>query len=209
MYLAGNDGAPPREQLVRAVSLVERRDGRNRDDKVHKLRALDVGCGPGREALFLARAGFEVVAVDPYPEMLAHARKLIASEMDAVSLEDVVRFERATLEERAATLEAASFDLIHAGFVLPFVLPEFFDCCFAQLARALRPGGIFCGQFFGANDEFIQTAQPGTMSSHTRADIDRLLAGFELLEIEEVNRLGRVGRGREKWWHVFHVTARS
>jgi SAM-dependent methyltransferase len=212
MYLAGNEGAPPREQLVRAVALVERRDRRDRrdrDDTAHKLRALDVGCGPGREALFLARAGFDVVAVDPYPEMLAHARKLIASDSDAASLEDVVRFERATLEECAATLEAASFDLIHAGFVLPFVLPEFFDCCFAQLAKALRPGGIFCGQFFGANDEFIQTAQPGTMSCHTLADIHRLLTGFELLEVEEINRSGRVGRGREKWWHVFHVTARS
>ena len=59
MYLAGNEGAPPREHLVRAVSLGGRWSG------LGKPRALDIGCGPGRETLFLLRAGYEVVAFDP------------------------------------------------------------------------------------------------------------------------------------------------
>ena len=46
------------------------------------------------------------------------------------------------------------------------------------------------------------------MSSHSREEIDRLLAPFEAIEIEEINRRGRIGKGRDKWWHVFHVTAR-
>lgn len=36
-------------------------------------RALDVGCGPGRNTLHLASAGFEVDAVDLSPEAIAWA----------------------------------------------------------------------------------------------------------------------------------------
>lgn len=202
MYLAGNEGAPPREHLVRAVERCAPLVGPGRP------RALDIGCGPGREALFLVRRGFEVVAFDPYPEMLVRAADLFAGEADGAELLRSVRFEHATLEAFAPTLGRASFDLVHAGFVLPFVLPQRFDACFASLVACMRTGGVFCGQFFGREDEFIRSAEAGTMSSHDRADLDRMLQPFEVLEIEEVNRQGRIGKGREKWWHVFHVTAR-
>ena len=202
MYLAGNEGAPPREHLVRAIAHGDA------PARGFTPRALDIGCGPGREALFLAQAGYEVLAFDPYPEMLERARALLAEQPDAAALADRVALERATLEQIAPRLDHATFDLVHAGFVLPFVLPERFDACFAILTRSMRPRAIFCGQFFGRDDEFIRSAEPGTMSCHDRADLDRLLQSFEVLEIDEVNRQGRVGRGRDKWWHVFHVTAR-
>lgn len=202
LYLAGNEGAPPREHLVRALTLVRQRSGSGRP------RALDVGCGPGRESLLLAQTGFEVVAFDPYPEMLARARELFLGDEKAGELLARVRFECATLEEFAPALATASVDVVHAGFVLPFVLPGRFEECFAHLTRCVRPGGIFCGQFFGREDEFIRSADPGTMSCHERADLDRLLEPFEVIELEEINRPGRIGKGRDKWWHVFHVTAR-
>jgi len=37
-------------------------------------RVMDLGCGPGLLAIAFAKAGMEVVAVDPEPEMLAAAR---------------------------------------------------------------------------------------------------------------------------------------
>lgn len=202
LYLAGNEGAPPREQLVRALPHVDGIGG------AAVRRALDVGCGPGREAVLLARQGFEVVAFDPYPEMLERTRMAIAREPDGDALLGRVSLACATLEEFAATLEADSFDIVHAGFVLPFVLPERFDDCFERLVASLRPRGVLCGQFFGREDEFIRAADAGTMTCHDRRGLERLFEGFELIEFEEVNRLGRIGKGREKWWHVFHVTAR-
>lgn len=36
--------------------------------------ALDVGCGSGRDAIAMAARGLRVTAVDPSPNMLAHAR---------------------------------------------------------------------------------------------------------------------------------------
>lgn len=198
MYLAGTEGAPPRAELLRAVALA--------GPPVPGARALDLGCGPGREALELLRAGWHVIAVDPYSEMLDRTRALVGTELPGalphLSLVD------ATLEELAPELAPASFGLVHAGFVLPFVRPTSFETAFARLRGALAPGAVLACQFFGPDDEFVRAAAPGEMSSHASADVDALLAGLEILHREEVNREGQVGKGRTKWWHVHHVIAR-
>jgi len=200
-YLEGNEGAPPREQLVQGVD----RFWRPRAVGV-RPRALDVGCGPGREAAFLLSRGFDVLAIDPVREMLARTQTAVAAlEGGSVGLDTL----HATLEECAEALPERSFDLVHAGFVLPFLRPAEFGRCFSALERSLKPGGLFIGQLFGPTDEFIRDAVPGTMTSHDAEAVSELFGRFEMLAREEVSREGRIGRGRAKWWHVHHVTARS
>jgi len=196
MYLEGTEGSPPRQLLLDALAEI-RSDGR---------RALDLGCGPGREVLALLEAGFSVVALDPYPVMLDRTRALVAERRPQDAHR--VRLVEATLEEWAGELAPASFDLVHAGFVLPFVRTAHFDDAFARLAASVAPGGVLVAQFFGPDDEFIRNAAPGAMSTHDAVAVDRLLADFETISREEVNREGNVGRGRAKWWHVHHVVAR-
>ena len=196
-YLAGTEGAPPRELLLRALGLL---------GAGVPLAALDLGCGPGRELPPLIRAGLSVTAVDPYPEMIARSKALLARECPAAA--GGVRFIEATLEACAADLRPSAFGLVHAGFVLPFVLPARFGAAFDALSASIAPGGLLVAQFFGPDDEFIRTAVPGTMTSHTASDVARLLEGFSVLHHEEVNREGNIGRGRVKWWHVHHVIAR-
>ncbi len=50
-----------------------------------RARVLDLGCGPGFLALGFAGLGFETVAMDPEPEMLAAARRAAAAANLAVS----------------------------------------------------------------------------------------------------------------------------
>ncbi|MCE2883750.1 MAG: class I SAM-dependent methyltransferase [Planctomycetaceae bacterium] len=197
-YLAGTEGLPPRPQLVRAIELV----GRATTDR--ELHALDIGCGPGREVLALCEAGFAIDAFDPYPEMLARTRALLTA---CGARHDRVRLAFGTLEDHAEALTPSRYDLVHAGFVLPFIRPHAFERCWSALTTSLRPGGVFAGQFFGPNDEFIRASSAGEMTAHGSVDVDRLFAGWTVIEREEVDRQGAIGRGTPKWWHVHHIVA--
>lgn len=207
MYLEGTADAPPREQLLEALRICAREPGPPTcGTAAAPGTALDVGCGTGKEVVELLRAGWRVVAIEPYPEMLARARARVAEETPDRAAR--VEFRAGTLEDLAAGLAPQGFGLVHAGFVLPFVQPSRFSEAFGHLARSIAPGGIFVGQFFGPRDEFIATAAPGTMTSHAAEEVRSILDGFDVLAHDEVERDGQVGRGRAKHWHVHHVLAR-
>jgi len=168
--------------------------------------ALDLGCGPGREACALLEAGFDVLAMDLYESMVEATRELAAPV--ACSTGRTLEVVCAPIESGLARLETERFELLHAGFVLPFVAVADFAEVMGQIARVLRPRGVFCGQLFGPDDSFLPESPPGAMNCHTASDIDRVFRGYEILHREEVNRSGFIGRGQSKWWHVHHIIAR-
>ncbi|MBA3268338.1 MAG: class I SAM-dependent methyltransferase [Acidimicrobiia bacterium] len=94
-------------------------------------RALDVGCGEGRNAVWLASKGWTVTAVDFSDVGLAKARRL--AEAQAVEVEWVL----ADLRAYQPALQA--YDLVVLLYVhLP---PEDRAVVHAAAASALRPGG--------------------------------------------------------------------
>jgi len=140
--------------------------------------------------------------------MLTRTRNMLVERGMGDALTDGrVRLWLGTLESEAEKLGPHAYDLFHAGFVLPFVRPHAFEQVWQRLVASLREGGVFSGQFFGPNDEFIRGAAHGEMTSHRSAEIDQLFAGWNVLLREEVNREGAIGRGKAKWWHVHHVVA--
>jgi hypothetical protein len=94
--------------------------------------------------------------------------------------------------------------------VLPFVESALFADAFRAIAASMREGGVFVGQFFGPDDQFVREAAPGAMTSHTREEVDAILRANALVALhsEEARRDGKIGRGRSKFWHVHHVIAR-
>ncbi|MFB6723094.1 class I SAM-dependent methyltransferase [Kribbella sp. NPDC056345] len=93
------------------------------------LRVLDLGCGEGGLAQWLAEAGAaEVLAVDASASMLANAGQ-----------HPRVRYHRSDI----ATLELAlrSFDLVVSSLALHYV--EDFDGLVGRISRWLSPGGRF------------------------------------------------------------------
>ena len=98
-------------------------------------RALDVGCGEGADAIWLARQGWTVVATDI---------SSVALERGAQHARDTDPALPARIEWRQADLlagppEPASFDLVSAQFMqLP---PELRTRLFTGLIAAVRPGG--------------------------------------------------------------------
>ncbi|WP_229401558.1 methyltransferase domain-containing protein [Micromonospora okii] len=98
-------------------------------------RALDVGCGEGADALWLARRGWRVTAVDIAGTALRRAAAHAAEAGEAVA--DRITFQRADLREQPPA--AGGYDLVSAQFMhLPGVQRR---RLFARLADAVAPGG--------------------------------------------------------------------
>jgi ubiquinone/menaquinone biosynthesis C-methylase UbiE len=96
----------------------------------HGLTVLDLGCGTGRHALWLAEAGATVTAVDFSEGMLAEARRKPGA--------DTIRFVAHDLA-RPLPFQPASFDLVVSGLVLEHLAD--LDLFFREARRVLKPGG--------------------------------------------------------------------
>ena len=102
-------------------------------------RALDVGCGPGRNAIFLARNGFQVEAVDLSATAVAWAEER-AEGLD-------IRFRHGD-----AFATEGSYDLVYDSGCFHHLPPHRRVSYLALLDRALKPGGHFALTCFTADE---------------------------------------------------------
>jgi len=97
-------------------------------------RVLDLGCGEGGDALWLAERGWHVVAVDISETALQRA----ASEANARGLSDRIDFAQHDLSN---SFPDGTFDLVSAQFLhsmIPFDRPRVLK----RAASAVRPDGL-------------------------------------------------------------------
>ncbi|MFD5338055.1 class I SAM-dependent methyltransferase [Streptomyces hawaiiensis] len=95
-------------------------------------RVLDVGCGEGADAIWLARGGWDVTALDVSGVALERAAR------HARDAGVVVRWVHAALTE--AVLPSASFDLISAQYPALLRTPD--AVAERALLTAVAPGGV-------------------------------------------------------------------
>jgi tellurite methyltransferase len=93
-------------------------------------RALDLACGAGRNALFLASLGWQVTAVD----RCAAGIRLMRERAAGLVLNPRI----ADLEAGEFTIEPGAFDLICDFYYLQRDL-------FPAIREGVRPGGVFTG----------------------------------------------------------------
>ncbi len=98
-------------------------------------RILELGCGPGRDARYLADAGFRVHAVDHAAPAIARARA-IAPAPSNLTFE--LAEARAALERR----RSGSFDVVCAHALYMMLPDRELARLLAEVRRVLRPGGL-------------------------------------------------------------------
>jgi len=190
-YFAAIDGRSPRETLVDAME-------RFASEPVDHARfAVDLGCGEGRDSAALLRAGWKVHAIDGHPDGICRL----------VSRKDLGDPTHLTMQLAPfESVELPSCDLLNASFSLPFCSPDRFEDLWSRIVHAVRPGGRFSGQLFGDRDSWAEIPD---RSHHTREQVERLLAPFEVELLKEEEREGQDCCGIKKHWHLFHIVARK
>ena len=139
--------ARPDESLVAAVERGVLRGG----------RALDLGCGPGRNALYLAARGFDVDAVDLSSTALDWARER-ARETGAEN----VRFHHGDAFALAGEDLTGPYDLVYDSGCFHHLPPHRRVSYLALLARLLAPGGFFGLTCFAAGAGGMGSELPDT-----------------------------------------------
>jgi tellurite methyltransferase len=184
-------GTEPRATLLEALRRFDEEEPRER-------LAVDLGCGTGRDTVELLRRGWKVLALDATDEAIA---RLLAR--DDVSEED-----RRRLQVRVSRFENAEWpaaDLVNSSFALPFCPPADFLAVWERIDLSLKGGGRFSGHLFGDRDGW---SDEDDMTFHSRAEVDALLARFDVELLDEVEEDGATAVGKRKHWHLFHVVAR-
>ncbi|MEU9015443.1 methyltransferase domain-containing protein [Streptomyces sp. NPDC048479] len=115
-------------------------------DLITRGRALDLGCGPGRNALRLASLGFEVDAVDLSPTAIAWAEDR-AREAGAD-----VQFHCGDVFALTGTALGGPYDLIYDSGCFHHLPPHRRISYLALLDRALAPGGHLALTCFAAGE---------------------------------------------------------
>ncbi|WP_052263442.1 SAM-dependent methyltransferase [Geobacter pickeringii] len=153
----------------------------------------DVLClaeGEGRNAVFLAKRGHRVLAVDSSAVGLAKAARLAE--------ESGVRIETVTADLADFAIEPGRWDAIVSIFChLP---PAMRRALHRQVVQGLRPGGIFVLEAYTPAQLALRTGGPPTEElMMTLAGLREELAGLEFLQGREVERdvvEGRLHTGR-------------
>jgi SAM-dependent methyltransferase len=149
-------------------------------------RALDLACGEGQNAIWLASLGWRVDAVDYSPVAIAKARA--RAERDGVE----VAFEEADLVEYEP--QPAAYDLV---LLLYLHLPaEEHRLVLTRAARALAPGGTLV--LLGHDLLNATEGVGGPSDASLLYTPDEMARELEGLEIEKAERVLRDVAGSER-----------
>lgn len=104
---------------------------------------LDLGCGPGTDAEYLARLGYRVTAIDWSRAMVNEARRRLAG----AGLSDAVDVLHAGIHE-IDQLAPVQFDAVYSNFG-PLNCVDDLALAAQLIARRLRPGGVVVASVIG------------------------------------------------------------
>jgi tellurite methyltransferase len=177
------DWLNPEPLVVQAVPLLHQRGVQT---------VIDIGCGVGRHALYLADQGFTVTGIDLSRSGLDVARQAASSAG--------VTIDYRTGDFTDIPAEVRSFDLALAWNVIYHGDEDVVRTAFAEIRRVLKPGGLFLGTMiskrhsrYGEGTEirpntFIIEEDDEKAHAHFYCD-DReligLLDGFSLLLLQD------------------------
>lgn len=146
-------------------------------------KALDIGCGRGRNTLYLAQHGYEVDAFDHNPNALQILNHILAEE----GIESI----RASVRDlnQNSNFEG-QYDVVVCTVVMMFLEPETVDVLLKEMQKVTKPGGI--NIIVSAMDTEKYPMQPDFRFGFKEGELQQYYEGWEFLKYNE--NLGNLHR---------------
>jgi cyclopropane fatty-acyl-phospholipid synthase-like methyltransferase len=165
------------------------------------MSCLAVADGEGRNGVWLAQQGLEVLSVDSSSVALEKAGKL--AQQRGVN----AKFEQVDLEQW--DWGANRFDAVAAIFI-QFAQPGMRENIFAHMRRCLKPGGLLLLQGYTPRQLQYATGGPSQAENlYTEALLRKEFADMEILHLCEHDDIIREGSGHSGMSALIDLVARK
>jgi SAM-dependent methyltransferase len=143
-------------------------------------RALDIGMGQGRNALFLARKGWNVTGFD--------VSGVGVEQANAVAKKEALQLDAQVADADTYDYGTAKWNLVALIYVGGADLAEKID-------RSLQPGGLVVVEFFHKD---MEGPHGHAMGAFGTGELKQLFAGYEIIRDEVVEDVAEWGGQRSK-----------
>lgn len=191
------------KQLKEYYDVVGNRTHARRTEAAEKLHtskiqvAVDCGCGTGNDISYFLDKGYEVFGFDSNSAAVSICKKRFSAHKEVDIFQDT--FEK---------FRYPSSSVVIAHSSLFFADPDRFDETWIKLSNSILPGGVFSGDFMGAEDDWaVGFNMPITLLSYEQ--VIALFNGYEIVSLKERNEEGHTASGKSKHWHTYSVVARK
>ena len=139
-------------------------------------RALDVGCGRGRNTLYLAQHGYQVDALDANPHAVDVLEQII-------ELEDLSSIHTAVKNLNQNPYIELKYDVIVCTVVMMFLEPSTIPVLIKEMQAATKPGGI--NVIVSAMNTQAHPMQSDFRFGFKEGELSGYYEGWELLKYNE------------------------
>lgn len=157
--------------------------------------AIDLGCGSGKDTIFLLKNGYKVYAIDK--------EEIIKKYIDDKINQD----EKMRLKYIIKDFEKIDFpkvDLINANLSISFCHPNKIDNLLKNIKASINIDGFFVGNFLGILDDWHTNKN---MTFFAEQQIKEIFKNFKIIYFNEINEDKKAVNGNLKHWHIYELIA--
>ena len=159
--------------------------------------AIDLGCGMGRDTIFLIKNNWNVTAIDR-----EDTKDIIKKRLDQ---DELKRFKFSCQNFEDIKLEKN--DLVISNFSIPYCNKDFFDEFWKKIVESININGYFVGNFWGINDSWSNIKNK--MIFLSKEQVMELFEDFNVIDFQENEYDGKTGLGKIKHWHTYNIIAKK